>query len=377
MLKKLVTFTIVVVLCLLPALEVPAAVSGLSDEQIDNLLAPIALYPDPLLAQMLPASTFVDQIDKAARYLRGNKDQTTGIDNQNWDVSVRSTAHYPQVIYMMSDKIDWTTALGQAYVNQSTDVMKSIQRLRAQAKAAGNLNNSPQQTVVVEKEVIKIVPASPTVIYVPVYNPQVVYVQSGPSPGAVAALAFGTGLIIGAWLNNDCDWYGYRVYYHGWHGTGWVRYSSVHVHINNNYYVNSRYSTIRVNRAVVNRPVHYDSIPRYSNVHRNVNYTNVNVNRNDVNINSNNRTNYNQATRRINASNPKADTYRGRTNGPQASTMPANGPSSPSNRSAWGGFGNRSEATMQTQRGQASRKSTGELSPKGRNANVTKQKRGN
>src|SRR6185312_14017412 len=100
--------------------------SALSAEQMDNLLAPIALYPDPLLAQVFPASTFVDQVEQAARYLRGNNNQVTGVDNQSWDVSVRSVAHYPQVVYMMSDKLDWTTALGQVYVNQSTEVLTSV-----------------------------------------------------------------------------------------------------------------------------------------------------------------------------------------------------------------------------------------------------------
>ena len=158
--------------------------------------------PDPLLAQVFPASTFVDQVEQAARWLRGNNNQVTGVDNQSWDVSVRSVAHYPQVVYMMSDKLDWTTALGQAYVNQSTEVLTSVQRLRARAKSAGYLISTPQQTVIVEKEVIKVVPAQPQVIYVPTYNPQVVYVQpasSGPSTGTVvaaAAISFGVGLAI-------------------------------------------------------------------------------------------------------------------------------------------------------------------------------------
>src|ERR1044071_1835659 len=190
-------------------IDVPGAMvpeGGLSAEQMDNLLAPIALYPDPLLAQVFPASTFVDQIDQAARWLRSNNNNPAKIDSQPWDVSVKSVVHYPQVVYMMSDKLDWTTALGQAYVNQSTDVLTSVQRLRARAKSAGHLASTPQQVVIVEGEVIKIVPAQPQVIYVPTYNPQVVYVQSGPSTGTVAATAaisFGVGLAIGAWLNND------------------------------------------------------------------------------------------------------------------------------------------------------------------------------
>ena len=359
-------------------------VDSLSSDQMDNLLAPIALYPDPLLAQVLPASTFVDQIDQAARWLRTNNNSAQ-IDNQQWDVSVRSVAHYPQVVYMMSDKLDWTTALGQAYVNQSTDVLTSIQRLRARARSAGNLITTPQQTVVVEKEVIKIVPAQPQVIYVPTYNPQVVYVQTGPSTGTViaaAAISFGVGLAIGAWLNNDCDWYGHRVYYHGWHGTGWVSVSRSYVHVNNNFYVNNRYSTVNINRTVVNRNVNYNNISHYSNVNRNVNYNNINrnnvnvnnVNRNNVNVNNVNRNNINtnnvnrnnvnnsNVKRNINTNDPRIDSYRGR-----ASTTPATGSSSsrPENRptqpatqqrsSVFGGYGNGREARTESQRGQASR----------------------
>jgi hypothetical protein len=97
----------------------PAQAQQLSAEQLDNLLASIALYPDPLLAQLLPASTFVEQIDEAARWLRANPNNTAGVDTQSWDVSVKSIGHYPQVVYMMAEKLDWTTALGQSYINQS------------------------------------------------------------------------------------------------------------------------------------------------------------------------------------------------------------------------------------------------------------------
>jgi hypothetical protein len=289
---------------------IPGAMSpagGLSAEQMDNLLAPIALYPDPLLAQVFPASTFVDQIDQAARWLRSNNNNPAKIDSQSWDVSVKSVGHYPQVVYMMSDKLDWTTALGQAYVNQSTDVLTSVQRLRARAKAAGYLVTTPQQTVIVEKEVIKVVPAQPQVIYVPTYNPQVVYVQPAtPSTGTVvaaAAISFGVGLAIGAWLNNDCNWHTHTVYYHGWHGSGWITTSSHYVHVNS-VYVNHRYSTVHVNSAVVTRNVNYNNINHYNNVNRNVNYNNVNVNnvnRNNVNVNNVNRNNVN--TNNVNTNN--------------------------------------------------------------------------
>jgi hypothetical protein len=366
-----------------------APADALSAEQMDNLLAPIALYPDPLLAQVFPASTFVDQIDQAARWLRGNNNQTTGVDNQSWDVTVKSVAHYPQVVYMMSDKLDWTTALGQAYVNQSTDVLTSVQRLRARAKAAGYLNTTPQQTVIVEKEVIKVVPAQPQVIYVPTYNPQVVYVQpSGPSTGTVvaaAAISFGVGLAIGAWLNNDCNWHTHTVYYHGWHGVGWVSTSSHYVHVNS-VYVSNRYSTVHVNTAVVNRNVNYNNVNHYNNVNRNVNYNNVNVNnvnrnnvnvnnvnvnnvnRNNVNTNNVNRNNVNTnnvntnnvnrnnvANKNINTNDARINSMRGQANSGQTGTRPAQPAQQRSSAFSRGGSG--AETRAASQRGQASRAS--------------------
>ena len=359
-------------------IDIPAATvpdGGLSAEQMDNLLAPIALYPDPLLAQVFPASTFVDQIDQAARWLRSNNNNPAKIDSQKWDVSVKSVGHYPQVVYMMSDKLDWTTALGQAYVNQSTDVLMSVQRLRARAKAAGYLVTTPQQVVIVEKEVIKVVPAQPQVIYVPTYNPQVVYVQpSGPSTGTVvaaSAISFGVGLAIGAWLNNDCNWYSHTVYYHGWHGSGWVTTSSHYVHVNS-VYVNHRYSTVHVNSAVVSRNVNYNNINHYNNVNRNVNYNNVNVNnvnrnnvnvnnvnvnnvnRNNVNTNNVNRNNVNTnkvANKNINTNDARVNSMRGG----EAATRSAQATQQRS--SAFSRGGSSFDTRAASQRGQASRAS--------------------
>src|SRR5260370_11621645 len=119
------------------------AYENFSPEQLDNLLSPIALYPDPLLAQLFVAATFPDQVEEAARYVRANG--PNGVDDQNWDVSVRAIAHYPTVVEMMADKIDWTTSLGQAYVNQSTDVAYSVQHLRHMARDAGNLASRSEE----------------------------------------------------------------------------------------------------------------------------------------------------------------------------------------------------------------------------------------
>jgi hypothetical protein len=246
-----------------------------SAEQLDNLLAPIALYPDPLLAQVLVAATFVDQLDEAAQWMRAYNDPGA-IDHQPWDISVKAVAHYPSVLYMMSDRIDWTTALGQAYVNQSTDVMASVQRLRAMAHSAGNLASNQQQEVIVEREHIHIVPYQPRMIYVPAYDPNIVYVRRssyfGPYPATV--MTFGPAFPIGAWLNRDCDWGRRRIYYHGWQGRGWIARSRPTIHVTN-VYVNNNHTNIRINRNVVRRRVNYFHFNRHTSVPREVNTNNL------------------------------------------------------------------------------------------------------
>ena len=216
--------------------------------ELDDLLAPIALYPDPLIAQILPAATFIDQVDEAARYVR-QYGRSARIDYQSWDVSVRAIAHYPDVLFMMDRRYDWTVSLGQAYLSQPQEVMDAIQRLRAEAQAMGNLASTPQQQVVIEDDYIQIVPAQPDVIYVPLYDPMVVYVEP-PYPAAYGFIRFGAGFTIGAWLNRDCDWHRHRVYYHGWRGGGWIGRARPHIRDRRNVYINSRYATIDINRRV-------------------------------------------------------------------------------------------------------------------------------
>lgn len=264
-----------------------------SPDQLDNLLAPVALYPDPLLAQVLTASTFVDEIDEASRMLRGRNDPRM-IDGQPWDVSVKAVAHYPSVLSMMSDKLDWTTSVGQAYVNQSTDVMMSIQRLRAMARNQGNLVSNQQQEVTLSGDYISIDPYQAQYIYVPVYDPGLVYYRRGGN-----YLSFGTGFAIGAWLNYDFNWGGRSIYYTGWEGGhgGWIDRSRRYA--NNTYYINNNYRSIRVNRAVAGSSVNYSNLNRYNSVHANVTYNNVaaahagnrvinrNLNTSDPRINAN------------------------------------------------------------------------------------------
>jgi Protein of unknown function (DUF3300) len=231
-----------------------------SPDQLDNLLAPVALYPDPLLAQVLVAATYPGQVDDAARFVRADPDPAH-IDIQWWDVSVRAVAHYRSVLDMMDDDLDWTTALGQAYVNQPDDVMASVQRLRAQAAAVGNLVSSPQLEVVRAGGIIQIWPAQPRYIYVPVYDPAIVYFRPAP-------FLFGLRLVIGAWLSYDFDWHSHRIFYHGWNEDhGWVARSRPYIH-RTTVYVNERHRNVVVNRNVVKRPVNYPNLDRYSDVRR-------------------------------------------------------------------------------------------------------------
>lgn len=262
-----------VALVLFSALFIPAVgaqgyaqYEAFSPDQLDNLLAPIALYPDPLLAQVLLAATFPDQIDDAARFVRADSNPND-VDGQWWDVSVKAVAHYPTVVAMMADKLDWTTALGQAYANQSTDVMASIQRLRAQARRAGNLYTTSEIQVVDSGGEISLWPAQPQYIYVPQYDPAVVFFARAP-------LFFGARFVIGAWLNFDFNWGQHRVVYHGWDGnSGWIGRSREYIHPNA-YYVNNTYRNVPINRAVIRQPLNYGALNRYDAIHRTTNFNN-------------------------------------------------------------------------------------------------------
>ena len=314
-----------------------------SPDQLDNLLSPIALYPDPLLAQVMVAATFPDQVEEAARYVRAYG--TNGIDDQNWDVSVKSVAHYPTVIEMMADKLDWTTALGQAYVNQSTDVSESIQRLRHLARNAGNLETTPQQEVVLHDDYIGIYPYQPALIYVPVYDPAICFYRR---PYWGPAISFGVGFAVGAWLNLGWGWGGPGVYYTGWRHEGWyggwVDRCRPSIRITN-VYVNNRYTNININRTVINRTVNVNNINRFNSVHRNVTYNNVEhnnvrVNRiNNANVRQNNNNarqtnnNFNNGgraaaannkiiDRNIDRNNSRVDQFRGRETNPGSDRPP-------------------------------------------------------
>jgi hypothetical protein len=186
-----------------PAPEVQLRASA----DLDQMLGPIALYPDPLIAQLLPAATLPSEIVVADRFVNGGGDPNL-IDQQPWDPSVKALARYPTVLKWMDDNLAWTTALGQAFLAQQQDVMDSIQRLRAQAQALGNLQSTPQENVIADAGTIEILPANPQVIYVPVYQPDVVYYQR---PYGSPFISFGVGFSVGLWLNHDFDWHNHHL----------------------------------------------------------------------------------------------------------------------------------------------------------------------
>lgn len=243
-----------------------------SAEELDNLLAPIALYPDPILAQVLIAATYPDQVLAAQAHVRAFGSEN--IDAMPWEISVKAVARYEPVLNLMAEGEDWMTALGQAYASQANDVMDAVQRLRVMANAQGNLQSTPQQQVVVEREVIRIVPAEPRVVYVPTYDPAVVYHQPVYITHAHPAYwSWGVGYPVGVWLTYDVDWWGHRVYYHGWHSHGprWVVFARPWIVINP-IYVAPRHTVIVVNRGVAYRRWDTQRVRRYSTIHRHVTY---------------------------------------------------------------------------------------------------------
>jgi len=209
------------------ALLVPAAhaqsaqqSNNLSMAQLQSLVAPIALYPDALLSQMLMAATYPLEVAEADNWLKNNsrlsKNQLDdALKNQTWDNSVKSLVSFPNALNMMGSKLDWTQKLGDAYLAQPKEVMQAVQALRAKAKQAGNLKSSEQITVSADPQSnIIIQPANPQVIYVPTYNPTVVY-GAWPYPAyppypvynpAWGLMSFGVGLAVGAALWSTPHW---------------------------------------------------------------------------------------------------------------------------------------------------------------------------
>lgn len=162
-----------------PSAQTPVRTPETPD-QLQQLVAPIALYPDSLLAQILAASTFPTQVVEADRWLQAHPelkgdDLAKAVDQQSWDPSVKALTAFPTVLGNMDKNISWTSELGDSYFNQEQDVMDAIQLMRQKAEQAGNLKDTPQQKVETEGSNIAIEPASPDVVYVPAYDPWLVY----------------------------------------------------------------------------------------------------------------------------------------------------------------------------------------------------------
>jgi Protein of unknown function (DUF3300) len=190
-------------------------VQPLAAQQLEQLVAPIALYPDSLVAEVLAASTYPQQIMQAAQWRRAQgyapaEQIAAGANAQNWDPSVKGLTAFPQVLAELDQNLRWTTDLGNAYYNQPKDLLQAVQVMRQRAQAAGNLENTPQETVSYDQGNIEVAPANPQVVYVPAYNPWAVYGQPmSPYPGfsllgAVgsfignALVSFGPGLAMTA-----------------------------------------------------------------------------------------------------------------------------------------------------------------------------------
>lgn len=260
-----------------------------NEKELQSLVAPIALYPDQLVAQILSAATFPDQVAIASYWLQehsklSGKDLEKEVNKQTWDASVKALTNFPSVLENMAKNLSWTSSLGETYHNQPGEIMDAVQKMRAQAKAAGNLKSGSQIKVVQESpQTIVIEPANPQVIYVPQYNPAVIYgvpyVTPGYTAGDVAAagiIGFGAGIAVGALMSGGgwgawgCNWHGGTVVYNhttfygnsAWHGGYYNGYHGgygYHGDYNSNF--NRNFNT---------------------NVNRNVN---TNLNRNNFNAN--------------------------------------------------------------------------------------------
>src|SRR3984957_19996776 len=228
----------------------PPAVAPLTSSQLDALVAPIALYPDALVAQVLAAASYADEVAFADLWLAQNQNLqgtalTQAVGQQSWDPSVKALTQFPSVLHNLAKNLSWTSSLGQAFENQQSDVMAAVQFMRAQAQAAGTLQSSPQIKVVQQSpQTIVIEPASSSVVYVPQYNPAIVFgtplvVPASTPPVAVAAgISFGAGVAIGAafggggFVGGGGGW-GFGAWGMNWGGGG----GGGNINYNNNTYI--------------------------------------------------------------------------------------------------------------------------------------------
>jgi hypothetical protein len=234
------------------AQDQPAA-TQFQQEELDQMLAPIALYPDSLLAQILMAATYPLEVAQAEQWAKANKNLgpdrfNDALDQRNWDPSVKALVPFPQVLSMMSDNLEWTQNLGDAFLNQQDEVMDTVQELRSKAETAGNLKDTEEQKVIAEGNDIEIEPADPGEVYVPVYDPAVIYgpwwypdfppFYFPPPSWIVIAfrgrIGFGKGIAVG------------RAWDHGWGRWDW-RSHHIHVNIDRNININRNITLNRTN----------------------------------------------------------------------------------------------------------------------------------
>jgi hypothetical protein len=238
-----------------PATQPEVQPANLSPAQLQQLVAPIALYPDSLVAQILAAATYPDQVVEADRWLQQNPDLkgdqlAQEVDKQSWDPSVKALTAFPSVLANMDKNLSWTSSLGDAYINQQQNVMNAVQVMRKRAKKAGKLTTSSQLKVVQQGETIEIEPADPAIVYVPVYDPWLVYGDPivawpgwywypglfVPGPGFGFSVGFGIGFFGGfawGWHHWSPDWGHNTIVFN--HST-YISHSRIF--INHNYYAN-------------------------------------------------------------------------------------------------------------------------------------------
>lgn len=251
-LGKLICLLILVLALPLPGFgQDQPAEKQFGQEELDQMIAPIALYPDSLLAQILMASTYPLEVVQADRWAKANRnlggDQLNdALDQKEWDPSIKALVPFPQVLSMMSERLEWTQKLGDAFLGQQDEVMDTVQRLRAKAQAAGNLRDTEQQRVIVEEGSIEIEPVQPEVVYVPVYDPVVVYGPwwypafppffFPPPPGVILVRGFGfwRGITVG------------RAWGHAWGQWDW-HHHYINVNVNRHININRTINITRTN----------------------------------------------------------------------------------------------------------------------------------
>jgi uncharacterized membrane protein YgcG len=215
-----------------PAASLPASVPLPPTEGLEQLVAPIALYPDGLIAQILAAAAHPTEIVEAGRWLQQHPELkgdalAKAVDTQSWDPGVKALTQFPELLAMLDTNLSWTSALGEAYVNAPQNVLDTVQAMRRRAQQAGNLKSTPQESVTTDGDMIDIEPSDPQIVYVPEYDPWLVYGDPlAFYPGWIGApglffdgpgIEFGLGIGIGLFGGFGWGWYGWGTDWHGHH----------------------------------------------------------------------------------------------------------------------------------------------------------------